>query len=137
MGYKTGISFFDSIISQNSRGNLGDDDLKEKMLSARVTNINLNSNSSIFKTTNEFQGIGTIQFQPVGGPINENELNSSGLNYAKPLFPQIKNFPLVNEVVLLFRLPSRDGIGDMSNIEEYYYLNTIGIWNHPDRKSVV
>ena len=131
MGYKTGIGFFDSIISQNSRGNLSDDDLKEKMLSARVTNINLNSNSSIFKTTNEFQGIGTIQFQPVGGPINENELNSSGLNYAKPLFPQIKNFPLVNEVVLLFRLPSRDGIGDMSNTEEYYYLNTIGIWNHP------
>ena len=131
MGYKTGIGFFDSIISQNLSKDLNANDLKDKMLSARVTNINLNSNSSIFATANEFQGIGTIQFQPIGGPINENELNSSGLNYAKPLFPQIKNYPLVNEVVLLFRLPSREGISDMSNTEEYYYLNTIGIWNHP------
>ena len=131
MGYKTGISFFDSIISQNPSGNLNENDLKDKMLSARVTNISLNSNSTIFSTTNEWQGIGTIQFQPIGGPINEKALNSSGLNYAKPLFPQIKNYPLVNEVVLLFRLPSRKGISDMSNFEEYYYLNPISVWNHP------
>ena len=130
MGYKTGIGFFNSIINQSSREN-SNENLKSTIVSGRVTNINLNSNSTIFTTTNEWQGIGTIQFQPVGGPLNEQTLNSSGLNYAKPLFPQIKNYPLVNEIVLLFRLPSKEGISDMSNVETYYYLNTIGIWNHP------
>ena len=130
MGYKTGISFFDSIISQSSRGDKSEN-IKELIVSARVTNVNLNSNSTIFSSTNEWQGMGTIQFQPVGGPVNEKTLNSSGLNYAKPLFSQIKNYPLVNEIVILFKLPSRQGIGDLSNTEEYYYLNTIGIWNHP------
>jgi hypothetical protein len=130
MGYKTGIGFFDSIISQNSKGG-SKEDLKELIISGRVTNINLNSNSTIFSTTDEWQGVGTIQFQPVGGPVNEQTLNSSGLNYAKPLFAQIKNYPLVNEIVILFKLPSRQGISDLSNTEEYYYLNTIGIWNHP------
>ena len=130
MGYKTGIGFFNSIINQSSREN-SNENLKSTIVSGRVTNINLNSNSTIFTTTNEWQGIGTIQFQPVGGPVNEQTLNSSGLNYAKPLFPQIKNYPLVNEIVLLFRLPSKEGISDMSNVETYYYLNTIGIWNHP------
>ena len=130
MGYKTGIGFFDSIISQNSKGG-SKEDLKELIISGRVTNINLNSNSTIFSTTDEWQGVGTIQFQPVGGPVNEQTLNSSGLNYAKPLFAQIKNYPLVNEIVILFKLPSRQGISDLSSTEEYYYLNTIGIWNHP------
>ena len=130
MGYKTGIGFFDSIISQNSKGG-SKEDLKELIISGRVTNINLNSNSTIFSTTDEWQGVGTIQFQPVGGPVNEQTLNSSGLNYAKPLFAQIKNYPLVNEIVILFKLPSRQGISDLSNTEEYYYLNTIGICNHP------
>ena len=95
MGYKTGIGFFNSIINQSSREN-SNENLKSTIVSGRVTNINLNSNSTIFTTTNEWQGIGTIQFQPVGGPVNEQTLNSSGLNYAKPLFPQIKNYPLVN-----------------------------------------
>lgn len=130
MGYKTGIGFFDSIISQNSEGK-SKDDFKNRILSARVTNISLNSNSTIFSTTDEWQGIGTIQFQTIGGPVNEQTLNSSGLSYAKPLFPQFKNYPLVNEIVLLFRLPSRQGISDLSNVEEYYYLNTISVWNHP------
>ena len=76
------------------------------MLAARVIDISLNSNSTLWEQTGEWQGIGSIQFQLVDGATNEDTISSSKLNLAKPLFPHLKNYPLVNEVVLIFKLPT-------------------------------
>ena len=49
---------------------------------------------------------------------------------AKPLHPQNKTYPLINEIVLLFSLPDTL-IGENSNSKSYYYINNINLWNHP------
>jgi hypothetical protein len=49
------------------------------------------------------------------------------------LYPMIlnqKHIPLINEVVLLFSLPSQQ-MGINTSNEAYFYLKPLGIWNHP------
>jgi hypothetical protein len=56
--------------------------------------------------------------------------SSNGVSYALPYDPQSKTFPLINEVVLLFSLPSQQ-MGINTSNEAYFYLKPLGIWNHP------
>ena len=48
---------------------------------------------------------------------------------AKPLLPYLKNYPLVNELVLIFLVPDKD-ISENSNSKSYFYLNPISVWNN-------
>ena len=102
--------------------------LKNNLIVARVVDISLNSNSKLF-SRGGWGSIGTIKYEILDQPSTNTEGPS---NTAKPLYPQFKNFPLVNELVLLFRLPSTESPGAEGNYE-YYYLNPIGIWNHPEQ----
>ena len=131
---KVGISYLSRNTNTISNQNAEElSSLNAKMLAARVVDISLNSNSQLFSQTGEWNGIGTIQYQLVStptSPIVSNQALSS--NLAKPLFPQLKNYPLVNELVLLFKLPTT-GNSQITGTYEYYYLNSIGIWNHPEQ----
>jgi hypothetical protein len=49
---------------------------------------------------------------------------------AKPFFPNTSTWPLINELVLIFKLPYK-GIGKNTSEEGYFYINMIGLWNHP------
>ena len=92
------------------------------MLIGRVTDIILNSNYPNIKDYGGLNGIGTIFFEL-------NNIQSSG-GVAKPFFPQTSAYPLVNEMVLLFKLPNTN-IGKNTSEESYYYINMISLWNHP------
>lgn len=48
---------------------------------------------------------------------------------ASPLYPNIKSYPLVNEVVLLLPAPSGDYSSNSGNIK-YYYLSTLNLWDN-------
>ena len=50
---------------------------------------------------------------------------------AKPLFPFIKYYPLINEVVLIISSVSKNAIDHSVKDTETYYLPNINIWNHP------
>ena len=91
----------DSLTSEALRG------LQQQFQAGRVVDVSLNTNSKLFKTAGSWAGIGTIQFQLIEDPSPTNNLNKSVTNYAKPLFPQFQNYPLVNEVVAIFKLPSK------------------------------
>jgi hypothetical protein len=52
----------------------------------------------------------------------------TSVSYAKPLFPNYKNYPLVNEIVFLVSLPDPDIQSD-TNSESYYYFSSINLWN--------
>lgn len=99
--------------------------LKDQMLPARVVDIILDESHPDFSELGGWVSIGSIRFENV---------NSSGdtqnLSIAKPLFPQLHNPPLVNELVLIFNLPDKD-MGNSDTSKNYYYLNTISIWNNP------
>ena len=104
------------------------EELESQIISGRVTDIILDNTHPAFDVNERWNGIGTIFFQKV-------ETNSSGTSItnqtAKPLLPNLKNYPVVNEIVLLFSLPSKE-IVDQDKDKIYYYLNPISIWNHPN-----
>jgi len=127
---KTGLAYLGQ--SLNSGGDISNlvasiEELNLKVIPARVTDIVLDeTNKEKFQKYGGWNGIGTINFELVNTP----ESKDIAKPIAKPLFPQIKSFPLVNEIVLLFYLPDSDiGVQDTSKV--YYYLNAISIWNHP------
>lgn len=123
---------FSSVNQQLNISSTPDSDLKnqveilaQNVISARVTDIILDSNYPNFFELGGWNSVGTIYFEPVGGA----NLDSSTNNIALPLLPYLKNYPLVNELVLLFSLPDSN-IGSNDDTKRYYYLNTIAIWNN-------
>lgn len=94
--------------------------------SYRVTDIILDNTHPKFKQYGEWNGIGTIEFEP----IDINSKNKSTNTFATPLIPYLKNYPLVNEIVLIFKLTDRN-IDQVSSTTSYYYLNPLNLWNHP------
>jgi len=93
-------------------------------LRVRVIDIVLNNNHPRFKDVGEWNGIGTIYFEPLDG-------RAINVNYAYPIFPQIKMYPLVNEIALLAGIPSKFTENEQNTNIVYYYFPPIGIWNHP------
>ena len=123
---------FASINQQLNVSSTPDSDLKnqvelltQNIISARVTDIILDSNYPNFFELGGWNAVGTIFFESVGGA----NLNSNSNNIALPLLPYLKNYPLVNELVLLFQLPDTN-IGSNNNTKKYYYLNSIALWNN-------
>ena len=113
----------------NKSSNTGIDEIKMRMQSARVVDISLNSDSTMWVGNGEWGGIGTIQFQLFDVPTQQkNSSQNKNSNTAKPLFPHIKNYPLVNETVLIFQAPNTEESAT-SNKKTYYYLSTVSLWN--------
>jgi hypothetical protein len=93
----------------------------------RVTDILLDLNDDIKKEkfNDLFPGnlaIGSIEFELI---IN---LNSISIGYARPLFSNIKQYPLINETVLLIQGPSYNTPED-STSTELYYISTYNTFN--------
>jgi len=101
--------------------NLGDN-----IYTGRVLNVILDENSDGFEANGEWNGIGTIEFELVNFQTPR-ELQRT---VAAPLLSNQKHYPLVNELVVIFKLPDT-GIGSRTGSEKYYYLNTLSLWNHP------
>ena len=89
----------------------------------RVTDIILNEDYPNIEDYGGLNGIGTIFFEL-------NNVQNPGRGVAKPFYPQTSAYPLVNELVLLFKLPNTN-IGANTSEESYYYLNMVSLWNHP------
>tara|TARA_B100000497_G_C7681315_1_gene412213 strand:- start:837 stop:2108 length:1272 start_codon:yes stop_codon:yes gene_type:complete len=128
MANKFGFASIDQQLSSNNSSNnvLFEqiEELKQNIIYARVVDIILDDQHPNFKANGGWGGVGTIYIDNVelGSNIKSNLT-------ASPLLPYLKNYPLVNEFVLLFRLPNKQVLQN-SNITEYYYLNPISIWNN-------
>ena len=126
---KTGIAAISGDSSSNTSSTLSAiNSLSNNVISARVTSVVLNSNSEYFTAVGGWSGIGTVRFQLTeAAPSSQTKNNTKG-SFARPLLPFLKNYPLVNEFVLLFFLPNQEKT-QISGNGDYYYLNPIGIWN--------
>ena len=88
------------------------EDVKDKLITARVVDISLNTDSALWDKTGMWNGIGTISFQLMDVPSTISSINQSKVNnIAKPLLPQL------------------------NNSANYYYLNPISIWNAPNHNA--
>lgn len=129
MASKFGFSGLNSKLnSVDTNSNLGVQisNLFSKTLSVRVKDIILDETHPDFQKYGEWNGIGTIKFETLSNQIT----NPPQKPIAKPLFPQFKTYPLVNELVYLIKLPDYN-LGNQTNSESYYYLSPISLWNHP------
>jgi hypothetical protein len=92
----------------------------------RVTDIILDENHPRYAEVGlGTNGIGVIFFEPVG-------VDNAGIErIAKPYLPNIKSYPLINELVYCFYLPTPT-LGASSNFKrEYYFLTSVNTWSNP------
>ena len=110
----------------NNTGQVQDqiDLLNQKMIYARVVDIILSDQHPDFTRLGGWSSLGTIFYASVENASSTTPATATAL----PLLPYMKNYPLVNELVLLFQLPSKQ-VFTQSNVTQYYYLNPISIWN--------
>ena len=111
---------------QNSFGTFTNMGLNSLIVTGRIISIVLDESHPRFKEFGEWNGLGTIEFDLVDSPTPPNQLYP----VAKPLDPSVKSFPLINEIVYILALPNTN-IGEFASTKTNYYINTIGIWNHP------
>jgi hypothetical protein len=85
-----------------------------------------NDPSHDFEYFGGWNGIGTIIIEPVddGGVTNERP----PIDFAIPFFPNIKHYPLKNEIVWVIQLADADAGANISQTTNYY-LPPINIWN--------
>lgn len=100
-----------------------------KFETAVVEDIVLDTSSKYFTDAGEWSGIGTISFKRIKGGT----YNSSG--FAKPYFPNFSNYPLRNELVYIFSLPSSN-VQEGLNQENYYYITPINIWSNQHHNAI-
>ena len=99
-----------------------------KIFAARVKFCILDNKTrpDLFKKSGEWSSIGAIYFDSIITP-NSNP-NFSKNNFAFPLFPNNKTFPLENEIVYIISLPNNNLQKNVNDIS-YYYFQPINIWN--------
>jgi len=81
--------------------------------------------------------IGEIEY--VDSSFNTGDISTipkgAGRMTAKPLFTNVKNYPLINELVLILRQPDTD-IRANTSAKTAYYLNILSLWNHPHHNAL-
>jgi len=117
-----GLNSFVNNQSAPSQGNTA----QSQFVPVRVKSIILNEEHPKFKDLGEWNSLGAIEFEYVSTPSGP----SNKLSVAYPLYPNVKNYPLINEIVFLITLPSA-GVGLTWNASRSYYVNVISLWNHP------
>ena len=97
------------------------------VFAARVTAIILDdvTHPTAFNNQGQWASIGTIYWASVGQITNNNVALEN--NIAKPLFPNDKKYPLINEVVYLISLPNANN-ETSPNQSTYYYFQPINVW---------
>lgn len=97
----------------------------------RVKDIILDENHPLFAEFGEWNGLGTIFFEEVKGGNQPNPTKVP----AKPAFPNQKYFPLINEIVYIFNLPTPQS-QTAPNDKDFYYLSVVSIWNSQHHNAV-
>jgi len=107
-------------------------ELGNNVLVGRVVDVCLNTNSEMFKKSGEYFSIGAISWEDIKVSTG-NSTKQSSYSLATPLQPFIKEFPLVNEYVLLFRGPSVTDAGP--GTDPIYYYVSLKLWNDNEQNA--
>jgi hypothetical protein len=103
----------------------------------KVYAVILNENTpspELFEKYGKWEGIGTVFYKPyIDGTKLEDNIDVKDLDTlcekAKPLFPQIKNYPYNNELIYVIDLPGvTSQLSDGKS--QKYYVSTINLWNN-------
>ena len=101
--------------------------LDDLIVAARVKYILLDDSDKIkFEKYGGWNALGLIEYELVNSP----NLKIEGGSIAYPLNPNIKSFPLLEEIVYIITLP-KTAIGISNTAVRQYYVNNVSLWNHP------
>ena len=92
----------------------------------RYTILDDKTEPTVFKEFGEWSSIGSLFFSKISNPNPDKNFTTD--NFAKPLFPNNKIFPLENEIVYILSLPNSNVQGNV-NDTSFYYFQPINIWN--------
>ena len=116
MALKSGLAAYAQL---NKKINSSKEDsirsLQGKFISAKVVSINQLGGGND----------GVIECVLLDNVIFNNQESIGGI---LPLFPNIKNYPLINEVVLIIALADKEYQSDYNRLN-FYYLNPLNLWN--------
>ena len=78
------------------------------------------------------KAIGAVELVDVKRGTFDYSVARKNQNYkvAYPLYPGIKNYPVVNEIVYIITQPGKNLTTDTSNVINYY-ISVVNLWNHP------
>ena len=80
----------------------------------------------VFEKNGEYQCIGGVYFNSLNNPNPNLDFTTS--KFALPLFPNMSNIPLENEIIYVITLPSTNIQANVNSTSEYYF-QPINIWN--------
>jgi hypothetical protein len=131
-GLNTNLNSNANTISTNL--GLTKEGLSNLIVVGRVIDIVLDKDHPKFKELGEYSSLGTIEFIDTQIQSDKSSPGSSVL-YAKPLFSNVKNYPIFNEIVYIISLPNQ-GVMENGDSKQYYYFNSINVWNTPHHNAV-
>lgn len=100
---------------------------QEILFPARVKDIILSNYNKNFSNLDGWGSLGIIEFKPLYDKLDSNTTTNF---FAKPLFSNIKQYPLKEEIVLILNGPS-PRLNENPNSSEYYYINLpVNLWNN-------
>ncbi len=131
MNYKKGLSSNETLQPSTLSSGINDilsiqDEVNSKLKYGRVVDSILNEEHPQIENYGGLNAIGGVLFKEIN-------FESSGVTFAKPLFPQITNPPLINELIIVFQFASTTENPFTKEIKnEFYYLSPINLWNSPN-----
>ena len=106
--------------------------LETLLTPVRVIDIILDDTHPKFQEYGGWTSVGTIEFELVRDPLGA---SFGTYNIARPFYPNIKQYPLKNEVVLLVQ--GLDKITGQTNVSDFesYYISIFNLWNTPHQNA--
>jgi len=96
---------------------------------ARVVDIVLDDSHPDWAEFGESESLGAIRFRVIGE--QQDESDPKLLDIAFPLNSNFKNYPLLNEIVIIRNAPSIEKDDSIINHTRFYYDSIVNIWNSP------
>ena len=121
-----------SSLSKNSLSpnNLPPSITQKVLYTKRVKDIILDQNHPKFKEYGEWASIGLIFVEDVVQPTTKDSIK-----VVYPIFPNLKLYPLLNEIVLVLSLPSTE-VEENVNSSRLYYFPPTNIWGSQHHNAI-
>lgn len=105
--------------------------IPKEIRSFRVKDIILDSSHPLFSEYGEWASIGMVFVEDVEQPTNEDSPKS----VCFPLFPNVKHYPLKNEIIAVISLPNNQIESSNTSIVSYY-LPPVNIWGSQHHNAI-
>lgn len=116
----------------NTNALLSGNSIFEKTKGVRVYSVILTSNHPRFNELGGWNALGAIEYVE----ISSKNPSSAKPSVAYPFYPNIKHYPLVNEIVYILDLPSNRISQALFSSVKRYYIDSISLWNHPHHNAL-